>query len=318
MQKPITVAIYFNEPEKYDSTFGKKIYYESYCDFTALCKEHGITVYIVRGNTYLGNMQFKEGYQFVGTEFLDVNQVITADVILMREQAFSFQAEPSALVINYPEFERLAKDKWRVYELLKDFMAKTEPISEENWREVVARIPGETVVLKPVTGDGGKGVLILKKDEVDFPALQLKDPYIAQEFIDCSAGIPGVMTGYHDLRLILFDGEVRLSYIRRPKPGSLLSNLSQGGSIETIPLEKVPQQAIDMALAVDKNFLQYIPRVYTVDFMFQGERPYVVELNPRPGFPNAINEGVEFTAKFHQYFMELLQKAVEQVKSVDK
>jgi glutathione synthase len=86
------------------------------------------------------------------------------------------------------------------------------------------------IVLKPLYGHGGAGVLKLGKDDGNLEAVvglfsqMWPEPFIAQAFL------PAVAEG--DKRILLVDGELVGGINRRPPAGAIRSNLVVGGKAE--------------------------------------------------------------------------------------
>jgi len=305
-----TIAVYFDEPGQLDYPFDERMYYDSYARFTEFCAVRNLKVVIVRGLTYRGNMRFSNGWQFINGELEPINTPIQADLIYVKGLNFVLQTQPNDLVINDPEFDRIARDKWLTYQAFHEFMAPTFQITNENWQSVRDQLTTDQIVLKPVTGSGGKGILILDRATLDYPSLGIDTRYLAQEFVDSSRGIPGLCDGVHDLRVIMFNGVPKLSYLRMPPPGKLLSNISQGASAKVVSIADVPASVLQLAKRVDEFYKNYTPRLYTTDFFMNGDKAYLVETNTRPGFPREDSEGPVFAAEFYQDLVELFAEAI--------
>ena len=88
----------------------------------------------------------------------------------------------------------------------------------------------------------------------------------------------------HDLRLVFIDEKVIYAYIREPRSGDLLANLAQGGSLKIVPNKLIPASVSPIIQRAHKLFGSFLPRVYTIDIMFDRRgKPWVVELNSMPG-----------------------------------
>ena len=89
------------------------------------------------------------------------------------------------------------------------------------------------VVLKPLHGAGGSGVVRLKADDpnlealIEIHAVGSRDPLVIQKFI------PAVSKG--DKRILLVDGEPVGAINRVPAEGAVRSNLHVGGT--AVPVE---------------------------------------------------------------------------------
>ena len=90
------------------------------------------------------------------------------------------------------------------------------------------------IVLKPLYGNGGAGVFVVRADDGNYSALlemffeRSREPIIAQAFLK------DVKNG--DKRIILIDGEIAGGFNRRPAEGEARSNLHVGGTAERIAL----------------------------------------------------------------------------------
>jgi glutathione synthase/RimK-type ligase-like ATP-grasp enzyme len=183
--------------------------------------------------------------------------------------------------IDDPAFTRFANNKYETSRLLPQYFKPYQKIADaDQWRLYLDSFLGKYVVVKPISGSGGKGVFIVEKESAR--ALDLDFPVIVQEFIDSSRGIPGITDGYHDLRLVFIGDELIYSYV--PQPGSFLANLAQGGSMRVISNEALPQSLQPIIQAVQNLFSPFPQKTYTIDLMFdEHQRPWIIEFNTMPG-----------------------------------
>jgi glutathione synthase/RimK-type ligase-like ATP-grasp enzyme len=306
------IVIYSDNSKNLAVPFHETVDLEKYSLLNAICIEKGVRLYFAQNaESYVGNMTFNSGWVCSNGVLTAVPEEIRADVIYTIGKHFDLPAEKDALVVSHPELERIDDDKWLMYEVLQEYMAPTYKIDSSNWREVIKKITTDKVVLKPVNGVGGKGVFIVDKETLDLEDYALAEPYLAQNFVDSSHGIPGVVEGTHDLRLLFFNDELKLSFVRSAKPGNLVSNISQGGSVEILDVATLPQFLIDFGYNVDKKFSRYYPRLYTVDCMVEKGRPYISEINTSPFLPHPQFYGDDYTKKFYQYMVEMLVNVIE-------
>jgi len=102
---------------------------------------------------------------------------------------------------------------------------------------LLARLPAE-VVLKPIVGCGGKGVVRLANDEEAVrPLLEPGREYLLQPFL------PEILAG--EKSLYFFAKQYRYAAIKRPKPGEFRANE------ETADSERYEPTAAEIALASD-------------------------------------------------------------------
>ncbi|MCW1930070.1 MAG: ATP-grasp domain-containing protein [Candidatus Kerfeldbacteria bacterium] len=279
-----TLVVYFDEEPKMGYPFDVREYYDSYRYFSELCAKNGVQLILVRHpSQYLGGMQFASGWKYAGTELERVTHMITADVVYMK--GTHLRMTEGANVVNRTELTEICKDKFKTYELFSEFMSPTFLLTEENAADVMKKITTDKVVIKPVTGTEGRGIVIVAPQEFSYDMLEPHKPYIAQEFVDCSEGMPGIMKGLHDLRMYIYNGVAGFAEYRQPKQGSYLANIAQGGSLTVLDPQTLPQWALDFVPQIDSKFTQFTPRIYTIDLMYANGRPYLVELNSQPGMP---------------------------------
>src|ERR1044072_413926 len=159
-----TAVVYFDDPRILGYPLNRTMYYQSYQWFSEFCQERGIDIIICRGDSYQGDMTFREGYRYAGELLEKIDTPIKADLIYLKgEFGTPTNIGSTDLVINPPEFNQIAGDKWATYQRISEFMPLTLQITEKNWREVIAQIPSEKIVLKPEVGNSGRGIFFVDK-----------------------------------------------------------------------------------------------------------------------------------------------------------
>jgi glutathione synthase len=168
------------------------------------------------------------------------------DVILMRQDPPFDMAyvtatylletvHPTTLVVNDPAEVRSAPEKLlvtRFPDLTPPTLISSDPVQLADFH----RRHGE-VVLKPLHGAAGSGVVRLKAEDpnldalVEIHAMGSRDPLVIQKFI------PAVSKG--DKRIILIDGEPVGAINRVPAKDQVRSNLRVGGTAQ--PVELTPR-----------------------------------------------------------------------------
>ena len=168
------------------------------------------------------------------------------DVILMRQDppfdmayvTATYMLEtvhPKTLVVNDPAEVRSAPEKLMVTAfpgLQPPTLITSDPVALTAFHKQHG-----DVVLKPLHGNGGSGVIKLRADDPNLDALieihqgASRDPLVIQKFI------PAVAKG--DKRIILIDGEPVGAINRVPAAGAVRSNLHVGGT--AMPVELTPR-----------------------------------------------------------------------------
>lgn len=172
---------------------------------------------------------------------LDLSQDV--DVILMRQDppfdmayvSATYLLEtvhPKTLVVNDPAEVRSAPEKLLVTRfpgLTPPTLISSDPVALVDFH----RRHGD-VVLKPLHGAGGSGVVRLKADDpnlealIEIHAVGSRDPLVIQKFL------PAVSKG--DKRILLVDGEPVGAINRVPAEGAVRSNLHVGGTATPVEL----------------------------------------------------------------------------------
>lgn len=275
------IAIFFTKPGFFDYPFDEKSYMEGYLKLGELFHQYGAECYLVRAQeTYLGGNRFSGGWKFESGAFLRINGLIEVDVIFNKG---ILEVDEKANMVVPPEMDVLCTNKERTYELFEEFCPKTVEVqNEKDLVSAIEGIPSNIVVAKPLDAYGGEGVMIGPKEEILQKVRHF--PYLIQEFIDTSMGIPGITESRHDFRIIIIDGEVVSTLLRVPKSGSLISNVAQGGSASVVPLEKIPPKVWELVKRVDVEFSRFPHRIYSIDMgLHQGRDWKIIELNCQPG-----------------------------------
>jgi hypothetical protein len=289
-----------NSPDPF-SGFGRKrsVYYY----FFEYGTRAGFDMYLSSGKeNYLGELNFKNPLFFDGKNFLSTKKIIRADAVYDRSGGLEFPPPKVKKTLNCLSFKTLCNDKNSMYSSLGKFMPKS--IKIKNKKELgmaLAHFPAKKIaVLKPAKGLGGKGIAIDLPENLAKTKLESGTEYVLQQFIDTSRGIKNITQGRHDLRVVIIDKEITLAHVRNPKEGSYLANVAQGGKIEELPIEKIPASAVKVTKKIQEIIdKKYNYPLYSIDFGFEDEKPYVFELNDQIGFPSEKMPG-------HTLFIERL------------
>ncbi|MDD9842248.1 MAG: glutathione synthase [Alphaproteobacteria bacterium] len=167
----------------------------------------------------------------------------TLDVILMRQDPpfnmayitasyFLDMLQPDVLVVNNPTSVRNAPEK--LFPLQFKGLAPPTLITRDHTALTEFRATYKDIILKPLYGNGGAGVLRIKGGDENFNALldmyltSTDEPIIAQQYL------PAVKDG--DKRILLVEGEAVGALNRRPPAGDVRANLRAGGTAEATTL----------------------------------------------------------------------------------
>ena len=274
-----SIVIFCRTLKVNDDPFSSDYYWQAYQDLILALEKRGLDVYLAtNNNTYIDYGVFSTAYKINGKAPLDkliaVNNV-RADLVFDRGGFIGRGVQ----TINTPFVQKIGMNKIEMYKHFAKFQGFSAIC--QNHDEVVKAfhdIEGARVVVKEPEGYGGHEVYIGYKDEI---LNQLPDryPLLIQEFLDTSIGVPGYATGVHDVRLSMCGGVLIGCYVRQAKPGSLHSNVSQGGKMIFMDVNEAPLAVVGAAKEVDKLF-EAAPRYYSVDFVNTPKGWKMLEINP--------------------------------------
>ncbi len=297
MKKPLNIVIYLDDPGVYDYPFTQEKYLTSYYELSEKIKNRGANCFIARSpKSYDAKSVFKKTYRFSEKGVLEESGEVVADVVFDKGDKDTFRFTDAKKLINPRYINEICFDKDKTYKLFPQFSPKS--VLAQNYGEAAsarATFGAEKkVVVKPYSGFEGVGVQIVKPED-DLEIDQQHYPVIVQEFIDSSGGVEGLIEGVHELRLVIMNGDIVMSFFRTPPEGSLLVNVSQGGKLHFVPAEDLPASALEIAKLVDEHFNEQGDRAYSVDMAFDSSGDArLIELNSRPAmWPSSYHTQAE-------------------------
>jgi hypothetical protein len=241
-----------------------------YLELLDRINNQGWNAYVLTRRTYLGDGLFDGVWCYQHGKFKIQKSKVKIDLVYDRTGGINFPPENDQLnVINNREFKLLAWDKYATYQEIGEYMPRTVWVGDLC----------DKFVLKPFNGLKGEGVLI---GEVSKPG-----KYIFQEFVDTSKGLPGIVKGMHDLRVVIINGKVVWCHVREPHPGKLLANAAQGGKLTEVDYAKAAESIKEIVSIISKKFYEkYDNPVYSLDFGMGADGvPKIFEINDQIGFP---------------------------------
>lgn len=301
-QKEVAADPYAHMPER------REIYWSIFREG----KNRGFDMYLgVKPTIHHGGMEFENVLFFTGEQFEFKEERVIFDAIFDRSPRKDFPTpDIDHKTLNTLAFKKLANNKDRTYELLSDYMPKTFPIaSEQDFKNALAQFhPEEMAVFKPVDSFGGKGVIITEAKNMTSGLFVPERKFILQKFVDTSHGVPDIISGRHDLRIIIMNGTPIMLQAREPKPGELRANINQGGRCFEFPYEKVPA-ALQSIVSIVHPIIDtaFSSPFYSIDFGVDSDgTPYIFEINDQIGLKSAITG--KNREKFCKNFIDSLEK----------
>jgi len=290
-----SVGILFTDVAKTAKSvpFKSKKYSRVHSIFSKRATKQGLNAFFAYYREYKDGKLMKCWYNHKGRWKLVKDQKV--DVVYSRFAAsiysknrknkiaarFKYKMAEKVSLVNHPFIDDFCWDKKIIAEMFPEFCPRTFVVNtKKGLKLVLSAINSEKVVIKPRYGTLGKDVVITDKDNL--PS-KIEKNTIVQEFIDTSNGIKKVTDGLHDMRVVMINGKIDHAHIRIPKRGLLTANVALGGKKIFISNWLVPRKARIMAKKIDNLFKDFYPRVYSVDFLFDGKgNSFIVECNSQP------------------------------------
>ncbi len=279
--------------------FNKENENATYEHISSLCKKKGINLYISHfantiNDTAVLSWRFQHGtwrmtelpaseitvsYADLPQNFPEANELRN---LLVRHGVFC---------INDLQMSDALTDKVLTYDLFPDLIPPTFDTSIPHLGTRLLAdsfhtdLRTDKIILKPRYGERGKGIEVIDFLEVDSARVRNMEGYIVQPIMDSDSGIPELgVSGRHDLRMLMYNGEIMDFFVRVAPDNNFICNQSHGGRIAYFPLHDLPERFRKVAQEVDQSLSQYMPRYYSIDVgVGRSGKLWVYELNTMPG-----------------------------------
>lgn len=266
-------------------------YRYSYEYFYTLCKKNGIQMLRASYQWYdYEKHLFKHAWIFeeAGNKWRRVKNVRPNLIYDKTKSRMEVYYKKELIKKHYPfindlDFTKIIDDKFVTSLIFAKWSKQSWLVNNlQDVKFFCKQLKSDKFLLKPLSDSGGKGIQILNKKSLRIKSFD--KPHIIQEFIDSSCGIPDICQGMHDLRLVFINDKLMYSYVRQPKQGSYLANISQGASFQIVSKNKLPKNIKPIINYANRIFSSFNPRIFTIDLMFDKDsHPWIIELNSMPG-----------------------------------
>ena len=266
---------------KNNKPFGDKEWKnKDYAEYTEMLEQKNVKV-LCGEHRWYQNGKMEKAFHWNGKKWEKLENVKLDGVYdLFRHDKEKYQLKKEMKeevgILNDPEVAELCQDKLRTYEEFSDYVPETRKASKNNIQEMLEDYG--RVIVKPRYGSSGEGITVLD----EYQGEDFNEDMLVQRFIESDDLPEHGIEGPHDLRILVVNGEPIGSYFRVPDEG-LLSNVALGGSKIYVELDDLDDRVFEIVEQVGKTLNNYNPSIYTVDFMYSGGKPWIVELNSQPG-----------------------------------
>ncbi len=229
-------------------------------------------------------------------------------------------------MLNNLLLTEIAIDKYVQYGLFEEHFGYTKTFAQINSEpeEYLSKFQTEEVIIKPRDWTFWQWIKkILKNNILDEIAnykshsysesLKLRD-MIVQEFVDSSAGIPGIVKWIHDIRAIIFGDKIWYYCVRSASGDNFLCNVHQWSKTQNIPTSKMPVEYTDKVQEIVSkmnNLIYSTDCIYSIDFFVDRDWNFkLIELNSNPWLI-MIKDDLEFRQIYADNLLGIIQNKLE-------
>lgn len=203
------------------------------------------------------------------------------DVAFLNQHRAMFQASGAILALNTPELIDQTRDKWMFGKTLATIGYPVIPsVRTNSWEEAINALGPAPLLLKPLQGNGSRGILILEDaNDFEYWRSKLQPPWMLQRIVGCPEQEYTV-------------GVFGLGHGRYVKPIIFRRRLSSAGN--TLEAEVVEQNdAIEAAVKQLCTFFTPIGPT-NLQFRLDDKTPFLLEINPRFSSSNSLRTAFGF------------------------
>lgn len=309
--------------------FHKENENDTYAHISQLCQEKGINLFIAHFANTLNDFEVLS-WSFIEDQWNMVELPASKITVSYADLPQNFPeanelrnllTKQGVFCINNLEMSDTLTDKVLTYDLFPDYIPPTFDTSVPNLgTQLLASsnhsdLRTDKIILKPRHGERGKGIEVIDFLEVDSARVKNMEGYIVQPLMESDSGIPDLgIPGRHDLRMLIYNGEIMDFFVRVAASDNFICNQSHGGRISYFQLNELPEQFKAIAHEVDQSLSNYMPRYYSIDVgVGRSGKLWVYELNTMPGVVwNAEGTDKERYYGMHESILDAITIGVKQ------
>lgn len=236
---------------------------------------------------------FKRAWIYRNNQWIKIEKEIKPDLIFDKNSGkynyplfdLKIKISQTTPIFNHPLFRTLLDNKLSQYLVFKELMPKSFfTADQKELKNTLTKIKSSKVVIKPIYGSGGFGIIIDEKNKIT--TSKIKYPVLVQEFVKSERGIPGFSKKKEvsDLRLVFMNHKLIYALSRIAKQKSLFTNFHQGATVMSVPLKFIPKSVRQITAKIINKIKVFPLANYSLDFIFTNDgKPFLVEINTTPG-----------------------------------
>lgn len=303
--------IYFSNPWILDYPLNIDKFFESYAEIIEALESLGIKTVIVRNNSYLWNKEFSHYFIWNWNNYERIDEKIKLNLLWNRDSENFIKKIHDLEVINNFKFDEICRDKFKTYELFKEFSANTFLLnSYEDLLENLNKIKTKKIVLKPRFWERCEWIYIIKKEEIREELYENWNNILLQEFLDSSNWIDWLVEWCHELNIYIINWQFAWARLKKASNWCLICNVSWDNNSFVTWLKKanISKKLLDEVKKLDKKLNHFKFRLYRADFVYTDKWEYkLIELNSRPWIMNKNTEWKDYYWDFNWKVVELIK-----------
>ncbi|MCB0836045.1 MAG: hypothetical protein KDD99_05220, partial [Bacteroidetes bacterium] len=285
--------------DKQPQPFQKHNENDTYAHLSELCNQANINLYITHFANAI-NDSMVLSWRFENGEWKMLELPASEITISYADLPQNFPSanvlrnlliKNGVIFINHLNMSDSLTDKVLTYQLFPNSIPPTFDTSLPDLSERLLNVSThpdlrtDKIILKPRYGERGKGIEVIELAEVDSDRVAQMEDYIIQPIMESDSGIPELgIEGRHDLRMLVYNGEIKDCFVRVPQKDNFICNQSHGGRLIYININDIPEKIRGIAGEIDKALSHYSPRYYSIDIgVGRSGKIWVYELNTMPG-----------------------------------
>lgn len=276
----------YNKPYNEDVSVN---YIRSQCLLQEVMKEEGVELVRVCVNASSWGSVFSYRGTYTDNEFVVYNESIQVDMLRNRSL---FNSALNYLffdipILPHPLLSGLSSDKAQQALVFHEFQPTTVLLSAWYRDTELQKSFWEKVVVKPRWWSSGAWVVLWTPDMLlnsKYYKEQSKQ-HIVQEFLDFSGGIPNLLEGIHDFRIVFLWRDPVFVEIRQPQmEWEFRSNFALGGSDVILSVDSIPSSLLPVCDQILDKLATGIDNMFfcSLDFWYAHDRRYLIEINGSP------------------------------------
>ena len=314
-----------------EKPFSRKTEDDAYVNLTMLCEKINVNLYITHFSNLMEDSAIfswifknnKWNMTALPASEIAISYADLPPIFQSSNELRKILIQNEVVFFNKLNMSDALTDKLLTYQLFPSLIPPTFKTSLPNLSNRLLTASShpdlrvDKIILKPQYGERGKGIEVIDFNDLKSDKIPKMDDYIVQPIMESDLGITDLgVDGRHDLRMLIYNGEIKDFFVRVAQKNKFICNHSHGGKFVHFSVDELPKKFKELAKEVDDVLSQYTPRYYSIDVgVGRSGKIWVYELNTMPSLVWDEDESnKEQFISMHQTIIEGIQCAALQTK----